>query len=77
MQMTEFQGPAPNKLEPYLTMMLNIQAQWTVLPEKTERSDKPRAFLGCKIYHLNTVRTQPHLTAGCPHKREQDFLHSL
>lgn len=55
--MTEFQGPAPNKLEPHLTMLLNIQTQWPAPPEETERSDKPRAFLGCKIYHLNTVRT--------------------
>lgn len=39
MWMTEFQGPASNKLEPHLTMMLNIQTQWAVPPEETERSN--------------------------------------
>lgn len=68
MWMTEFHSPVPNKLEPHLAMMLNFQTQWAVPPEEPERSNKSRDFSGSKIYHLNTVRTQPHLTTDCPHK---------
>lgn len=78
MWMPEFQGPTPNKLEPHLTIMLNIQTQWAVPPEETEIK-KPLRFLRLKnlSFEHSKDSTSSHSRLPSQIISEQDFLHIL